>query len=153
MVRGFVIAALLASAACGPGQEEPQPFFPDDYELSYVEVRDCRPSGDHDLNNMRILADPVGTSSYQNRDANFPVGSIVLKEEYAFDDRDCTGAITQWTAMQRLEDGSASMALDWDWQRVDAERRIVGENTPRCFGCHTGCGAPPDGFDGTCAVP
>lgn len=156
LVRGSVIGALLAAVsfvACGPGEEETQPFFPDDYELRYVEVRDCRQSGDHDLNNIRILADPTGASFYQDRDANFPVGAIVIKEEYPFDDRDCTGVVSQWTVMQKLAEGSAPTALNWDWQKVDAERRVVEENPQRCAGCHSSCGFPPDGFDGTCTVP
>lgn len=147
-----LLLALLAGA-CGPGEPGVEPFFPDDYQASYTEVRDCRQSGDHDLNNMRVLVDPIGLGSYQNRDANFPLGSIVVKEEHAFDDRDCSGEPTQWTVMRRLPDGSAPAALNWDWQKVDASGSVVSENAPLCYGCHMGCGIAPDGFDGTCTVP
>ena len=147
--------AVFLSVACDSGREEVdlEPFFPADYELEYVEVRNCRQSGDHDLNNIRILADPTGVASYQDRLETFPVGAVVLKEEYEFDDRDCEGPVKQWTVMQRLPDGVNPTALDWDWQKVDATGRVVEENTPLCYGCHTGCGFEPDGFDGTCTVP
>lgn len=156
--RVALISLGLASVllvACGTSEDDSgvEPFFPEDYESSYVEVRNCRQSGDHDLNNIRILADEIGVGSYQNRDQDFPVGSVVLKEEYEFSDNDCSGAVKQWTVMKRLADGTAPMALDWDWQKLDATGRVVEENTPLCFGCHTGCGVAPDGFDGTCAVP
>ena len=29
-------------------------------------------------------------------------------------------------------------------------RRVISENASRCIGCHTGCGVPPDGYEGTC---
>ena len=140
-------------AGCGGEDDGLQPDFADDYLSTYVEVRNCRQSGDHDLNNIRILADPTAVSSYQDRTQTFSEGNVILKEEFAFDDRDCTGPIQQWTVMRRLADGADPQALDWAWQKVDATRRVVEENTPLCYGCHTGCGVPPDGFDGTCAVP
>lgn len=149
------LALALLVAACGNGGDDggADVFFPEDYLATYTEVRNCRQSGDHDLNNIRILADPIGLSSYQNRDQNFPEGSVILKEEFDFEDRDCTGPIKQWTVMRRLADGTNPTTLDWDWQRLDPERQITGDNVPACYGCHTGCGVPPDGFDGTCAVP
>src|SRR5690606_34595380 len=60
-----VVAASAAAAACsddghdGEGHDQPgpdvEPLFPEDYRDSYVEVRDCRGSGDHDLNQVRML--------------------------------------------------------------------------------------------------
>ncbi len=147
-----VAVLALALAAC-PGDDGPEPLFPADYDADYAEVRNCRPSGDHDLNNIRILADPDAAALYQSRGAPFPAGAVVLKEEYEFDDLDCAGPIKQWTVMVRRATGSAPDLLDWSWQRVDAARRVVGEDEPRCVQCHKGCGGPPDGFDGTCAMP
>ncbi|MEQ9500086.1 MAG: cytochrome P460 family protein [Deltaproteobacteria bacterium] len=147
---------LLCLAACNGTEDDdgPAPDFPADYAASYVEVRDCRTSGDHDLNYVRMLADPVALSPYENRDAPFPVGAVVIKEEYDFTDTDCSGAIKQWTVMTRLADGTAPAALDWRWQRVDADRNVVGVDTPRCYGCHTGCGVESEGgYEGTCAHP
>lgn len=130
-----------------------EPAFPEDYDLDYTEVRDCRGSGDHDLNKIRILVSPDAVGPYVDRDASFPVDAIVLKEEYDFGDVDCTGPIKQWTVMQRLEAGSSTETLDWAWQRVDFERNVVEEDTPKCYGCHQGCGVAPDGYEGTCAMP
>jgi hypothetical protein len=130
-----------------------EPDFPADYAGSYVEVRDCRPSGDHELNTIRILASPSALEPYQTRSGPFPSGAVVLKEEYEFGDTDCSGPIRQWTVMRRLDDGSSPTTLDWAWQKVDGELTVVAEDTPSCYGCHQGCGQAPDGHDGTCALP
>lgn len=152
---GLLLAGLIITGCPDDPPVDPpeEPLFPAGYADSYVEVRDCRQSGDHDLNLIRILADPTALDAYQNRDTPIPVGGILLKEEYEFDDIDCTGAVKQWTVMQRLEPGTNAEALDWRWQEVDADRTIVGEDTPRCYGCHTACTSDADGYENTCAVP
>jgi hypothetical protein len=139
-----IAAALVVVAACST--DGPAPEFPADYASSYAEVRDCRTSADHDLHKIRILADPAAMASYVSRGAPFPDGAIVLKEEYDFADPTCAGPIVQWTVMRRID-------ADWRWQRVDLGRAVISEDEPRCIGCHAQCGQPPDGFDGTCAVP
>jgi hypothetical protein len=138
-------------AACGGDDDGPAQAFPDDYASSYVEVRDCRKSGDHDLNYIRVLADPAALAPYRDRNAAFPEGAVVLKEEHDFADDTCTGEVRQWTVM--VKRAAAADQLGWDWQRVDQDHNVVEENAPRCIGCHQGCGGPPDGYDGTCAVP
>jgi len=155
----LVLSLLLAvSGGCGDDPEPepepgPEPAFPEDYAASYIEVRDCRQSGDHDLNRIRILADPVAVDIYQNRDLPFPEGSVILKEEYEFDDMACAGPLKQWTVMVKLADGENPEQLDWRWQRVDAERQVAAENEPKCYGCHTGCTPEAGGYDFTCAMP
>lgn len=155
MLRRITLLALLGLVAGGCEDPAPvdEPLFPVDYAQSYVEVRDCRGSGDHDLNNIRILAGPTALEPYQSRSEPFPVGALLLKEEYDFGDVDCSGPIVQWTVMQRVAEGSAPDLLDWNWQRVDSERAVVDVDGPRCVNCHTGCGAAPDGYQGTCALP
>mgnify|MGYP002624814066 CR=1 FL=1 len=157
MSRGVLIAlSCMALVSCADDEATPpaaQPLFPADYAASYTEVRDCRQSGDHELNVIRILAAPEALSPYQNRDAPFPTGAVILKEEYDFGDLTCEGPIKQWTVMARLADGSAPDALDWHWQRVDANRVVAAENESRCYGCHSGCTPANDGYDHTCAVP
>ncbi len=151
---GVLVAAGLL-AACGDDGDEPseeQPAFPADYADSYTEVRDCRPSADHDLMNIRILADQAALDAYESRDEPFPEGAVVLKEEYDFGDDNCSGEIQQWTVMQKLPKGDNDN-LGWLWQRVDDERNITRTNDARCVGCHTGCGVAPDGYEGTCAIP
>jgi hypothetical protein len=144
--------ALTAVCGCGGGGEETS-LFPADYTASYVQVRPCRPSPDHDLNNVRILADPAARAPYQMRDQPFPTGAILLKEEHDFSDDNCSGAIKGWTVMVKLAAGSAPSRLDWHWQKVDAGRMVLTDDEPRCYSCHTTCGVAPDGYLGTCSVP
>lgn len=144
---GALLGAL--TAACGG----PEPLFPEDYEATFTEVRDCRQSGDHDLHTIRVLADEAALMAYADRDGPFPPGATVLKVEYDFGDIDCTGPIQQWTVMQKLPVGTAVGDLDWEWQTVDADRNVIAENPTRCPACHQGCGQPPDGYDGTCTIP
>lgn len=156
LAHALCVGALLCAAAC-PGDDGdgdgPEPAFPEDYESSYREVRDCRGSGDHDLHNIRILADPSAHPAYDGRAEPFPVGSVVIKEEYDFGDTRCSGEILQWTVMEKRPAGSSPDTLDWRWQQVDASGRVVEEDGPRCIGCHQGCGVEPDGYDWTCAMP
>jgi hypothetical protein len=152
MKNALVIAAALC-AACGSDPPPPDAPFPADYRALYSEVRNCRPSGDHDLNNIRVLADPAAQPVYMMRNAEFPAGAVVLKEEFDFGDNTCSGPVKQWTVMVRQASGSSPSTLDWHWYRVDTDRHITGDNVPSCIGCHTNCGVAPDGYQGTCAVP
>lgn len=153
LLLGGLLAAACPGDDAGDDDAGAEPLFPEDYEASYTEVRDCRGSGDHDLHNIRILVDPTALAPYDDRQQPFPVGAVVIKEEYDFGDLDCSGALEQWTVMQKLEPDSSPQTLDWAWQRVDAERRVVGEDSDRCISCHQGCGRPPDGHDWTCSIP
>jgi hypothetical protein len=140
-------------AACPVVVETPLPvFFPEDYETTYTEVRACRTSGDH-FSNIRVLASPEAVEPYMGRVESFPEGAVVLKEEYDFGDQECSGPIVQWSVMQRLEEGSSAEMLDWTWQVVDADRIVVDQDKPACWGCHQGCGFLPDGYEGTCSIP
>lgn len=154
-VWAVLAAGALVLGGCGDDPEEPaaQPLFAADYASAYQEVRDCRQSGDHDLNVVRVLADPSAGDTYRDRDAPFAPGAVVVKEEYDFGDPTCAGPIKQWTAMRKLAPGEGDEALGWQWQRVDSERRVVEEAPTRCVSCHQGCGVSPDGHDGTCTVP
>ncbi len=144
-------AALLA---CSSGDEGgPAPAFPADYAASYVEVRGCRSSSDHELHRVRVLADPAAAQVYQSRAGDFAEGAVVLKEEHDFADIDCSGPVERWTVMVRRPAAEASELLGWSWQDVDASRQVTSQSASSCAGCHTACGQPPDGFQGTCTVP
>ena len=129
------------------------PLLPADYSSTYQEVRNCRGSGDHDLNKIRVLTHPGATEAYRDRAVPFPEGSIVVKEEYDFPDGECSGPILQWTVMVRLAEGSSPSTLDWRWQKIKNDRTVATQDEPRCIACHTQCGVPPDGYQGTCALP
>lgn len=153
LVAAVVTAAALA---CSGGSEPsgPEPLFPADYASSYVEVRDCRLSIEHDLTPIRVLADPQAALVYQSRQGDFAPGAIVLKEEFDASDTTCSGPVQRWTVMVRHPSGASPETLDWQWQEVLAQgRRVENENEARCITCHTGCGVPPDGFLGTCTAP
>lgn len=133
-----------------------EPFFPEDYESSYTEVRDCRGSGDHDLNNIRVFADATALAPYQNHMDPFPEGAVLIKAEYDFGDIACEGDPIQWTAMRRLVEGSSPETLDWSWQQVDFDRTVIEEDSASCISCHTACGVdpPPDYlYESTCTQP
>jgi hypothetical protein len=120
------------------------PVFPADYASTYVEVRNCRRSPDHDLSYIRVLASPDAVDVYRTRTGNFPEGAVVLKEEHA--NASCNDLV-QWSAMRRE-------AGDWRWQEVAADRTVLQDGAiPRCASCHAACGVPPDGYQGTCAQP
>ena len=150
-----MLGGLLALAS-GCGDDEPSgpaPAFPSDYAASYVEVRDCRLSGEHELSPVRVFADPGSAEAYSNRDQDLSEGAVIVKAEYYFSDPSCEGEIQRWTVMLRDSERSSPDTLDWYWQDVDARRNVVSENDSRCVGCHTGCGVPAvGGYQGTCSV-
>jgi hypothetical protein len=151
MKRAALLVAFVGLVAAGCPGEEASPLFPEDYASTYVEVRDCRGSGDHDLNNIRVLADPAALVPYRDRLDAFPEGAVVLKEEHGFEDVDCTGTPVGWTVMVRRASGSDE-TLGWQWQKVDADRGVVSEDDSRCVNCHSEC-VPPDGYEFSCAIP
>ncbi|MBA3464686.1 MAG: cytochrome P460 family protein [Deltaproteobacteria bacterium] len=144
-MRALHLIVLLA--ACG---DDAAPLFPESYASTYTEVRNCRSSSDHELNRVRVLADPAALAPYMARTQPFPVGSIVLKAEYDFGDTSCAGAPVAWTVMKKL---ATPEDLGWVWQKVDAKRGVESENDPQCIQCHSDCGVAPLGYDGTCTVP
>jgi hypothetical protein len=163
----LAVVVLTVAGACGCGDDDgggsidgappdaaPEPIFDPDYATTYTKVRDCRSSTSHDFLMIVIWADPDAATPYLDREAPFPVGSIVLKEEYDIGDTECTGDVVQWSVMKRLEDGAAPEQLDWFWQKVDRNGQVVTENEARCFGCHDDCdGDPTDSYENTCAEP
>ncbi len=150
--------ALLSVLIACDGEEPPGPdpipsLLPASYLSSFLEVRNCRTSSDHDLNKIRILADAQGAPAYTNRDVPFPEGAVVVKEERGMDDDGCSGPITQWTVMVKLATGTSSATLDWRWQKIKADGTVATQDEFRCINCHTFCGVGPEGYAGTCAAP
>lgn len=156
----LALAALAALGACGddeaaspsPPPVMAEPLFPADFQATFQEVRDCRPSSEHDLGRVRVYADAQALGPYTTREGAFEQGATLVKEEYDGTDSECEGPVTQWTVMQRLADGDSPGTLGWRWQRLSAERTVVTQDDPRCVGCHTACNAP-EGYSNTCAVP
>ena len=163
ILRTYLLSLLALSTLAACGDEEPdrspdpppvplEPLFPADFQQTYQEVRDCRPSSEHDLGRVRVYADPLAQAIYTAREGEFAEGATLVKEEYDGTDRECAGPVTMWTVMQRLPAGSSADTLGWRWQRISAEREVITQDDRRCAACHTSC-AEPDGFFNTCAVP
>ena len=145
---------MLSACSGDDGGTSEEGLLPADYASTYTEVRDCRFSLDHDLNYQRVLASPDAVTPYTDRMAPFPTGSTVVKVQYGEDDDACAGPIVTYTLMQKLDVGSAPPSLDWEWQKLDADRKIdTSYEIERCISCHTTCGVPPEGYAGTCEVP
>lgn len=144
-------ATVVVDAA--PDAPPVDPAFPANYAATYQQVRDCRKSGDHDLNFIRVLAAPDGLGPYMDRVTPFADGAILIKEEFDIGDSTCSDAIVQWTVM--VKDAAATELNGWRWQRVNTEREVVESDTSRCFGCHEACDgvAPNIGYDYTCTEP
>ncbi len=149
----FLAALALLATGCPETPPPVDPLLPMDYLDTYVEVRDCRQSGDHDLNNVRVLADPAALQPYMDHASPFPVGATIVKEQYDFGDSDCTGPIVRFTVMQRLEEGSAPLDIDWAWQSLEPDFRVIDDPEPwRCPDCHRGCDTE-GAYMGTCTDP
>lgn len=149
--------AVAAGVGCGGGDDDdvpPEPVLPADYETTFQEVRNCRFSADHDLARIRVRAAPDALTPYTDRTTPFPVGALVVKEQFDPGDMECAGPVVRYTIMTKLAAGSAPEALDWEWNALDQDGvPVAGEDINRCIGCHVACGKPPDGYDGTCTVP
>ncbi len=141
------VAIAFALIGCGGDTDSDAPLLPDNYAATYQEVRSCRPSTEH-MAHVRVLVSPDAVTAYTGRVEAFPVGSIVAKEEYAGSDDSCAGPIVQYTVMRKVE--SAAATLDWEWQKISAEHDVLASDVGRCVSCHTNCGQPPEGYDGTC---
>jgi hypothetical protein len=152
--RASRTASLLAVFvhACG-GEDGALAVFPADYAATFQEVRDCRFSLEHDLVQVRVLASPDAFVAYTDRVAPFPIGAIVLKEEYDGSDEACAGPVERFTVMQKLEVGASPSTLDWKWEEAGANRRTIEIDVMACTRCHMDCRQPPEGYDSTCAMP
>jgi hypothetical protein len=154
----LVLTTLLLGACGGdPARPEPPPsLLPADYPLRFTEVRDCRSSIEHGLVNVLIRTDSAAAALYDSGPFPFPVGTLVVKEEYA----DASHACTQrsgTTLMRKEPPGYDPAHNDWHWQRLDAAGKVLvdgpGTGTvASCSSCHVTT-AYCRAHDFTCAEP
>lgn len=146
MQRSLALAVLCV--ACG-GEEPPPgpvPFFPETVTTSYVEVRSCRFSVEHDGASIVIYASPESAAAYRDGRYPFTTGTVIVKVEHA--DSACS-TLTGYAAMKKT--GTGSTAADWQWQRVRPDRTVEATvSSEPCIRCHSGC---TQGRDLTCADP
>lgn len=141
----FLLSLSLLSAGCGP-EETPPPtsLVPSDYASRFPEVRGCRMTFEHissygpgtpSISNIRVVTSPEAMANYRVEGRTLPVGSVVIKEEYA--DPTCS-TIIGWTVMRKEPAGYDTAHGDWHWQRVRASDRQVLEDgrVTRCISCH-----------------
>jgi hypothetical protein len=140
---------VLFLGGCPGDPVTPEVVFPEDYDATYREVRDCRRSIDHDIRYVRVLADPAAYEPYVGRTLPFPVGAVVLKLEYI--DEGCTD-LDRFSVMRREEPGFGGPEyMDWYFQRVNLRREVIVDNEERCTRCHSECVLVMGGYEGTCA--
>jgi len=142
----FILLTLTGmSAGCGPDETPPAAsLIPADYARTFPEVRGCRMTFEHissygagapSISNIRVVIDPGGVDRYRVAGQTLPVGTVVVKEEYA--DPTCSTVIG-WTVMRKETAGYDPTHGDWRWQRVRASDRAVLEDgrVTRCINCH-----------------
>jgi hypothetical protein len=155
--RGLCLLIAAALLGCDdPGDETADatvaPLFAADYEQSYVQIRDCRLSIEHELEYIRVFADASAATHYQACvtlesptdppcDQPFADGAVLLKAQYR--DARCT-ELLRYSAVRREADASATGA-SWRWQEVSAEGTVRADGTlPQCINCHRGCDGSRD---------
>jgi len=135
------LTAVLLS--CGP--EAPPAatsLVPPNYASTFVEVRGCRMTSEHSattpglvVSHIRVLTNPEAATPYRMNAPQLPVGTLVIKEEYA--DASCS-RLRAWTVMRKEAPGYDPMRNDWRWQRVRAADRavLVDGRVESCAACH-----------------
>jgi hypothetical protein len=127
----LAVASLVACAEVD--SPNPQEVLPDNYRTAFVEARTCRTSSGHDLNNIVVRVDPKLRNVYEAGPYPFPVGSLVVEEEYH--DTACTDLLG-YSVMRKEVAKPDSPTGDWTFLHLDGRRRVIETNTPRCVSCH-----------------
>ena len=141
--RGFPALLGISLVSCGDDTSSPppqDPLFPEDYLTSFVEVRNLRPSNNHDgsafgVASVRVHCSPEAADDYATQNYPLPLGAIVVKTEYT----DLTGAVVAgYTVMMKGPPGTASASRDWIWQEVDQDRKVLQTGQlSTCITCHS----------------
>jgi hypothetical protein len=147
MTSRYILALLLTAAAAAVsacsddgGTEPPpgvDPFFPADYLNSYVLVRDCRFSVEHDGVYVTVHADPASADDYVDGNYPFEEGTILVKT--LFHDENCSD-LAGYAVMKKGPAGTAPSSGDWLWQDVGATRSVAASGVLQaCISCHSVC--------------
>jgi hypothetical protein len=150
------IAAALAAALTGCAEVDsfqPHQVIPPDYRTTFVQVRSCRSSVEHDLVHILVRTSPEVAPVYETGPLPFAPGTVIVKEEYS--DSRCS-QLTAYTVMKKEKPGTDPAGGDWRWYKVDNLDRILlqGAGTKRCSSCHANnCGGSHPARDFTCALP
>lgn len=117
-----------------------EPIYPADYRTSFTQVRDCRFSIEHDGVNIRVWANDIALAAYLAEADELPVGSVIIKEEFAGGTCDSDDDLTLISAMRKEDPGFDSEDRDWHFQEVTpSDRRVVNNSKTDCTECHRTC--------------
>jgi hypothetical protein len=143
--RNLIIAVSCCSAgfalnwfACVPVPPpgETEPIVPADYRTTFSEVRDCRNSIEHAAT-IRVWVNAIGAEAYLADENPLPVGTVVVKEEFA--GANCTNdaELRVLSAMRKEPAGFDPEANDWHFQELNFPSRSVRLDTKiTCIECH-----------------
>ncbi len=113
-----------------------EPIFPANYAQTFVEVRACRFSAEHEGYSIRVLTDPSTAPLYRANANPLPRGAVVVKEEYR--SPTCApGTLVRWSVTRKESAGFDPQAGDWHWQRVASDRTVLEDGKQTCIGCHS----------------
>ncbi|MGE0519990.1 MAG: cytochrome P460 family protein [Candidatus Binatia bacterium] len=114
-----------------------EPILPANYRETFVEVRGCRFSTEHDFRNIRVLTNPIAAEPYRRNQNPLPEGSIVVKEEFASSEGCNDADLIVWRVMRKEAPGFDSEDADWHWQWIDApSRHVQFDDKATCISCH-----------------
>jgi hypothetical protein len=113
-----------------------EPIFPANYRDTYIEVRDCRSSNEHGGVSVRVLANDIGAQAYLDEANPLPVGSVIIKEEYAGSECEQDGELVRWRVNRKEPPGFDPQDGDWHWQWVETDRSVTFDDKSTCIGCH-----------------
>jgi hypothetical protein len=119
--------------------------FPEAFEDTYLRIDDCKVSS-HGGDYVVTWLNEVGLSTWaayreqlaggqvlpEGETVVFPPGTILVKAQYS--DANCYD-LRQYTAIEKLAEGSAPEQLDWTWQKMSPSAFETG-NPAGCVACH-----------------
>jgi hypothetical protein len=139
-----VLVAALSLAACAQVDSPiPEQVLPNDYRTAFEMASDCRSSSDHDFRHVMVRVRPEQRALYQQASSAFPLGSLVVKEEFDTDDVNCQ-SLVGYTVMRKEKTSVPPLVTDWQWYRLDGYGNVSTKGEGRCLHCHQMCGATRD---------
>lgn len=121
----------------GPPPTPVEPYFPDNFRATYVEVRDCRLTLEHADNgavNVQVFASPECATQYQAGTYPMPQGAVLVKPMWS--DGGCS-QLVGYVVMRKGPPGTAPNFGDWEWQEVNAAGEVLSTGVQSaCLTCH-----------------
>jgi hypothetical protein len=128
----------IALASCAKiDSPDAEVVLPSDYRTSFVQVRGCRSSIDHDLMNVVVRVRNDQAALYDDGPYPMPEHALVVKEQYR--DNQCHD-LAGYTVMRKEGGGYFPAGGDWQYFSLDAFGSILMQGqVARCAGCHAMC--------------